>query len=170
MQSVSSMTLKDQIAIIKRWHEVKNMQYPVNPAVGEWFLFTQTSVAWDTDKIKEEWKNSGKEGEPEDPHYLVVKNAEYVGGAKHYQTNRYSIVFICIKQQGSTHNVNLGCADLALKNFPEKWKELAVAAKDRVDRLNSLDAAMELANPTQCAECNNNALEGDYLCGDCRGS
>lgn len=145
------------------------MQYPEHPQGEQWYLTLNQAKLWDHAELCRQWKEEGKEGEPEDSlFYFYVKDDKYVSGFKHFQTNHHSHVYVSICKIGHGGSSIIGCADLSTKDFPQKWKELISAAKDRVDRLNSLSAALELAEGSQCAECNGPCSEGDYLCEQCR--
>lgn len=144
------------------------MQYPDNPT--DWYFWTNRSMGYNQEDIAEKYaKYSSDPDKPlEDPNYFCRTDERHITGYKHYQVNRFSAVYICISKMGEANHIILGNADLTRKDFPEKWKELVSAAKERVDRLNSLSAALELAEGGSCAECGGNCAEGDYLCEKCR--
>lgn len=166
----AALPLKDRIEMIRRRNEVRKLQYPSIPSIGDWYLTTVNAVPWSRERLKKIWEETFPEKPWEGKDWFVVYDDKFVGGQKHYQINHTSAIYVSIKKQGHAADVTFGSVDLCLKTFPEKWSELIKAAKDRVDRLNSVDAAIGEGGPTQCAECNKPALEGDYLCGECRGS
>jgi hypothetical protein len=145
------------------------MQYPEFPSEGEWCLTLTQAKMWDQHSLLKAWEEEKKEGEPEpNMFYFYAKDDKYVSGYKHFQTNHHAAVYVSICRKGHSGSAIIGCVDLSLKEFPERWKGLISAAKDRVDRLNSLSAALDIPEGGTCAECSGSCAEGDYLCDGCR--
>jgi hypothetical protein len=159
--------LKDRIILIRRWQEIRKLQYPENPNDGDWILVVNQAKAWDEESLLNEWKVLGKEGEPERAWYFNIDDENHLTGTKHFQTHHYDHVYVVIKRINHSEGVTIGSVDVTRLDFPKRWRELVSAAKVRVDMLNSMDKALGMSE-LQCANCENQATEDDYLCAQCR--
>ena len=168
------MTLREKILAISRWYKVRRMQYPADPVQGQWYLYLNQSTTWSHNEIKELHQKHYPDVEFDDYNQqsTTIEDKKYVLGEKLMQVDHFSDIWVCVGRYGYNEHINLGSVDLILREFPKLWKELIAAAKDRVDRLNDIEAALEQTGEggSSCASCvTGRAPEDDYLCTECRG-
>lgn len=84
-------------------------------------------------------------------------------------TTRVTSALLQICQQGDQHNQHIeGFARLGDDDFVEKWFALLKQGKKKVDALNFNPERGILVVTNQCANCQSEAGEDDFLCEDCR--